>query len=138
MSSPLHNRKIKTIVLDIGGTTFQCQIENFQVLNNTPDGDKLYSMCDGGADVEETDEDWALSLRWFADWRSNGLSDFLMLNDGLNAAVTLEHHPDIPGEHTIWTGTIRIKAPNVGGDVKTTERQEQTFQFLEKPDYDRP
>lgn len=138
MSSPLHNRKIKTIVLDVGGTTFQCQIENFNVINNTADGAKIYAMCPDGEDIEETDEDWALSLRWFADWRANGFSDFLMLNDGLNAAVTLEHHPDIPAEHTIWTGTIRIKAPNVGGDVKVTERQEQTFQFIGKPDYDRP
>jgi hypothetical protein len=138
MSSPLHHRKIKTIVLDIGGTTYQCQIENFNFINNTPDGEKIYSMCPNGVDLEETDEDWALSLRWFADWRSGGLSDFLMLNDGQNAAVTLEHHPDIAEEHTVWEGTMRIKAPNVGGDVKVTERQEQTFQLLEKPTYTRP
>lgn len=138
MSSPLHNRKIKQIILDLGGTTFQCQIENFNIINNTPDGEKIYSMCPNGVDIEEVDGDWAVSFRWFADWRSNGLSDFMMLNDGLDADVTLEHHPDIPGEHTIWEGKLRIKAPNVGGDVKVTERQEQTFQFHEKPTYTRP
>lgn len=138
MSSPLHHRKIKQIVFDLGGTTFQCQIENFNFVNNTPDGAKIYSMCPDGVDLEETDEDWALTLRFFSDWRANGLSDFLMLNDGQNAVLELEHHPDIPAEHTIWGATARIKAPNVGGDVKVTERQEVTLQLLAKPTYTRP
>lgn len=138
MSSPLHHRKIKQIVFDLGGTTFQCQIENFQFVNNTPDGQKIYSMCPDGEDLEETDADWALQLRFFSDWRVNGISDFLMLNDGENVAFEIQHHPDIPGEHTIWTGTLRVKAPSVGGDVKVTERQEQTFQIIGKPEYDRP
>src|SRR5688572_23734932 len=121
MSSPLHHRKIKQIVFDLGGTTFECQVENFQFVNNTPDGAKIYSMCPDGEDLEETDADWALTLRLFADWRTNGISDFLMLNDGENAAFQLDHHPDIPAEHTVWSGTLRIKAPSVGGDVKATE-----------------
>ena len=61
MSSPLHHRKIKVIVFDLGGTTFECQIENFQFVNNTPDGEKIYSMCPDGEDLEETDADWALT-----------------------------------------------------------------------------
>lgn len=138
MSSPLHNRKIKQIVFDLGGTTFQCQIENFQFVNNTPDGEKIYSMCPDGEDIEETDDDWSLQLRFFSDWRTNGISDWLMLHNGENVAFELEHHPDIPAEHTIWTGTLRVKAPTVGGDVKVTERQEVTLQVIGRPDYDRP
>ena len=138
MSSPLHNRKIKQIVLDLGGTTFQCQIENFQFINNTPDGAKIFSMCPDGEAIEESDADWALSLRFFSDWRTNGISDFLMLNDGVDALFELEHHPDIAAEHTIWSGTLRIKAPNVGGDIKVTERQEVTLQIIGKPDFTRP
>ena len=41
MTTPLHNRKIKQIVFDLGGNTFQCQIENFLFVNNTPDGEKI-------------------------------------------------------------------------------------------------
>lgn len=138
MSSPLHNRKIKQIVFDLGGNTFQCQLENFLFINNTPDGEKIYSMCPDGEAIEESDPDWALQLRFFSDWRVNGISDFLMQQDGNDVAFELEHHPDIPGEHTISSGTLRVKAPNYGGDVKATERQEVTFQIIGKPDYDRP
>lgn len=137
MSSPLHNRKIKTIVFDLGGSTFQCQVENIQIVNNTPDGEKIYSMCPDGEAIEETDADFALQIRYFSDWRVGGISDFLQTHDGQDVAVEFEHHPDIPAEHVIWTGTIRVKAPTVGGDVKVTERQEATFQFIGKPDYAR-
>lgn len=138
MSSPLHNRKIKLIIFDLGGTTFQCQIENFNFINNTPDGAKIYSMCPDGVAIEETDEDWALQFRFFSDWRVGGISDFLMLHDGEDVAITVEHHPDIPAEHTVWDAVLRIKAPNVGGDIKVTERQEATMQCVAKPTYTRP
>lgn len=134
---PLHNRKIKVITFDLGGTTFQCQISNFQFVNNTEDGQKIYSMCPDGEAIEETDPDWALTLTFWSDWRVNGISDFLMENDGEDVAFELEHHPDIPAEHTIWTGTLRVKAPNVGGEVKTTETQEANFQIIGKPTYAR-
>ena len=138
MSSPLHNRKMKEVVFDLGGTTYQCQLENIQILNNTPDGAKIYSLCPNGEDVEETDPDYALQMRFFSDWRTGGISDFLQLHDGETVAFEFEHHPDIPTEHTIWTGNVKIKAPTVGGDVKVTERQEVTMQIIGKPEYTRP
>lgn len=138
MSSPLHNRKIKRIVFDLGGNTFQCQIASFNFVNNTPDGEKIYSMCPDGVAIEETDEDWAFRMRFYSDWRETGISTFLMEHDGEDVAITVEHHPDIPEEHTIWEATMRIKAPDVGGDVKTTEVQETTMQLTGKPEFSRP
>lgn len=132
-----HNRKIKVIELDVGGTTFECQISNFEVQNNTPDGTKIYTMCPDGEDIEEVDADYALSLTFFADWRLNGISDFLQSQDGEDAAFVLDHHPDIVGEHVRWSGTLRIKAPNVGGDVKATETQTVVLQIIGKPTYAR-
>lgn len=138
MSSPLHNRKMKQVVFDLGGTTFQCQLENIQIVNNTPDGEKIFSLCPDGEAREETDADYALQLRYFADWRVGGISDFLQTHDGETVAFEFEHHPDIPTEHTIWTGDVVIKAPNVGGDVRVTERQEVTLSIIGTPEYTRP
>jgi hypothetical protein len=137
MSSPLHNRKIKQIVFDVGGSTFQCQVEIFNFVNNTEDGEKIYAMCPNGEDIEETDPNWTFTATLFADWRSDGVSDFMMEHDGENVAITVEHHPDIPAEHTIWEATVRLKAPGVGGQVKQTERQEISWQVIGKPAYSR-
>lgn len=134
----LHNRKLKQITFDLGGTDFECQVSNWQLVNNTEDGQKIYSFCPDGEAIEETDDDWSLTLTVWSDWRSGGISDYLMANDGDDVTFQLDHHPDIALEHVRWTGTVRLKAPNVGGEVKTTETQEVTLQCVGKPVYTRP
>lgn len=133
----IHNRKLKLIEFDLGGTNFECQIKTWNLPNNTDDGDKIYTFCPDGEDREETDPDYALELTFFSDWRSGGISDFLVENDGETAAFQLDHHPDIVGEHVRWTGSVKLKAPSVGGDARTTETQEVTLQCIGKPVYAR-
>ncbi|MFJ8966049.1 hypothetical protein ACIRG5_42335 [Lentzea sp. NPDC102401] len=133
----LHNRKLKVINLTIGGNSYECQISNWELQNNTEDGNKIYSYCPDGEDREETDPDWALSLTLYSDWRVNGISDYFMTNDGEDAAFSIVHHPGTVDEQVQWTGNLRIKAPNVGGEVKTTETQTIVLQCIGKPVYAR-
>jgi len=134
----LHNRKLKVITLDIGGTNRECQISNWQLNNNSEDGEKLYSYCPDGEAVEETDPDYSLDLTFFSDWTSGGISDWFVLHDGETVTFQLDHHPDIVGEHVRYNGSLVVKAPNVGGEIKTTETQEITLQCVGKPAYSRP
>lgn len=134
----IHNRKLKVITLDIGGTDFECQVSNWQMVNNADDGDKIYSFCPDGEDTEEVDPDWSLQLTFFSDWTSGGVSDYLMQHAGEVVTFQLDHHPDIPAEHVRWDGKVRLKAPSVGGDVRTTETQEITLGVIGKPNYTRP
>jgi hypothetical protein len=133
----LHNRKLKVINLTIGGNTYECQISNWELQNNTEDGEKIYSFCPDGEAIEETDPDWALSLTLYSDWTVNGISDYLMANDGVDAAFSIVHHPGTIGEQVQWTGTLRIKAPNIGGEIKTTETQTVVLPIIGKPVYAR-
>lgn len=134
----LHNRKLKQITFDLDGSEFQCQISQWQLTNNTEDGEKIYSFCPDGEAIEETDADWALDLTFYSDWTVNGISDYLMTNDGEDVEFTLDHHEGIVGEHVRWVGTVRIKAPNVGGEIKTTETQQITLRCIGVPVYSRP
>src|SRR5688572_32861423 len=116
---PIHHRKLKVINLTIGGNAYECQISNWELQNNTPDGEKINTYCPDGEDIEEVDPDWALLLTFFADWTEDGISDYFQQNDGVNAAFEIVHHPGTALEEVQWTGTLRIKAPNVGGEIKT-------------------
>lgn len=133
-----HNRKLKVITFDLDGTEFQAQCKTWQLVNNTPDGDLVYVYAPDEEFREETDDDYALEMTFFSDWRSGGISDYLVLNDGLQVGFTLDHHPDIPAEHVRWTGQVKVKAPTVGGDVRTTEETPTTLQCVGKPVYSRP
>lgn len=130
-----HNRKLKVITFDLAGTEFQGQCTNWNLNNNTPDGEQFFVFAEGEEFREEADPDWSLTMTFFSDWRSGGISDYLQENDEQQVSFQLDHHPDIVGEHVRWTGSVKIKAPTVGGDVRTTETTTVTLQCVGKPAY---
>lgn len=132
-----HNRRLKTITFQLDSTEFQCQVNSWTLTNNSPDGEKQYTYCTDGEFREEVDDDWALDLRFFSDWRSTGVSDFLWDNDKETVTFQIDHHPDVTGEHVRWTGSLVVRAPSVGGDVRTTEVTEVTLQIVGTPTYAR-
>lgn len=137
----IHKRSMKLIEFSLGDDpddiAFECQISSWSLNNNTEDGDKLYTLCPAGEDIDETDPDYSLDLTAFADWRSDGLSDFLWSHDKETITFRLDHHPDIPAEHVTWTGQLYIKAPNVGGEARENETTEISMQIVGKPTYSR-
>jgi hypothetical protein len=133
-----HNRKLKLITFDIDGTEFQVQCKTWQVVNNTELGEKVYTYALDGEFQEETDDNYSLTATFFADWRSGGISDFLWEHDGEIVDFQIDHHPDISGEHVRWAGEVTLKAPSVGGDVRTTEETAIELAIVGKPAYTRP
>lgn len=128
-----HNRKLKVIEFGLGATQFECQVSSWNVANNTEDGERHFTFCPDGEFREDGEDDYALELTFFSDWRSAGISRYLTQNDKTVVAFTLDHHPDIPAEHVTWTGNVKLKAPTVGGDARTTEMTEVTLQIVGKP-----
>lgn len=142
----VHSRKLKRILFAIGDEDaspaiteeqFECQISNWQIVNNTPDGDRHFTFCPDGEFREEPDADYALELTFFADWREDGISDFLTAHDGKVLEFVLDHHPDVEGEHVRWSGRVRVKAPTVGGEARATESQTVTYPLQDRPVYER-
>lgn len=137
---PLHQRKVKVIEFSLGtpAEDFECQVKTWTLTNNSGDPNKLYSQCPDGEAFEETEDDYALELEFYSDWRSDGVSDWLWDHDREDVAFQLDHHPDIPAEHVRWTGTCHIVAPNVGGEARTTEMTSVTLRCIGKPVKTRP
>lgn len=139
MTQPI-SRKLKAAVLTLGGNAFQWQLKDYKVVNNTEDGEKFYVYGDGSAATEfyeEAEPDYALELAFHSDWRFNGISDYLWANDQQAVAYQIDHHPELPGEKIRLTGTLKIKAPTVGGEVRTTDMTEITLPIIGKPTYTR-
>lgn len=131
-----HHRKIKVIELRLGNTQFECQVQSWNMNNNTEDGDKLYAQCADGNDGEFRDDaepDYSLDLTFYSDWRSAGISRFLTEHKSETATFKLDHHPDIPEEHVYWAGSLKLRAPNVGGDARTIEMTEVTLVVIGEP-----
>jgi len=129
------SRKLKIITFTLAGVSFQCQLQSWKMNNNTNDGDRFYTFCADGEFVEDAEPDYTLELKFLADWTLSGVSDYLWSNDLQVVAFILDHLPDIAGEHVRWSGNAKIKAPTVGGDVRTTELTEATLKCIGKPTY---
>ncbi|MEC3975089.1 hypothetical protein [Amycolatopsis sp. H20-H5] len=116
--------------MTIGGTSFECQLNSWNLDPGTDDGDRQYTFCPDGTFIEETDDEPTLELKFFSDWRSAGISDFLWSNPNVVASFLLDHHPEIVGEHVRFTGQVLIKPAPVGGDARDTEMTEITLQVI--------
>lgn len=137
----IHN-KIKTITfsLDDGGGTpnpinFECQISSWEVQNNTDDPTQHYTLCPDGSFYETAEPAYGLSLTFFSDWQTDGISDWLWQHDGDTVDFVLDHLPNVADQHVQWTGSCLVKAPNVGGDARATESQTIVLQVVGEPNY---
>lgn len=133
-----HSRKIKIVQFTLEGNSFECQIKNWKIVNGTGDGERFYAQCADGEFFEDAEPEYSLELEFFSDWRLNGISDYLVTNDQETVAFQLDHHPDVAAEHVRWTGDAKVKAPDVGGEGRTTEMTTVTLPIIGKPVYTRP
>lgn len=121
------NRKLTHIILDIGGNEFQAQLSTWQLNDNTNNPTTQFVFEPGEEFVEQPDPDYTLDCTFFADWATTGVSKWLWQHRGEQVPFTLTHHPDIPAEATTFSGQLLVKAPSVGGDIRTTEQSTVTF-----------
>ena len=133
-----HSRKIKIVEFTLEGNSFECQVKNWKIVNGTGDGERFYAQCPDGEFFEDAEPEYSLELEFFADWRLSGVSDYLVSNDQETVAFQLDHHPDVAAEHVRWTGDVKVKAPDVGGENRTTEMTTVTLPIIGKPVYSRP
>jgi hypothetical protein len=126
----VHQKRLKLINFTIGGTNFECQLNSWTLDPGVKDGKREYTFCPDGQFIEETDDEPTLKLKFFADYRSAGISDFLWSNPNTTAAFVLDHHPDIVGEHVRWSGSVLVQPAPVGGDARDTEMTEITLMII--------
>ena len=130
------HRKLRIAILVIGGINFEEQCRVINLVNNTDDPE-VFDTFGGPASsfAEAADPSWTLELTAYADWRSNGLSDFLTVHDGETLPFSANMHPDIVGEHTQRAGSVLIKAPSWGGEIKSSHDTETSLAVIGKPTY---
>lgn len=135
---PAKIKRRKLITLSIDGQSYECQVSTCRVVNNTPDGDRLYTYCPDGEQREEADPDYALELTYFTDWTVTGISWALTQLDGQLADFSFTDYPDDPAWTVVTTGQVKVRAPGVGGEVRTNDTQELTLPIIGKPVTARP
>lgn len=139
---PVYQR-LKIISFTLGGVEYSAQITSWKLSAGIKTGDRVYTYSIRGEGhnvvIEETDGEPTLEIKFLSDWNSGGLSDFLWTNNMETVDFTLDHHPDIPGEHVQFSGQLQLQAPDTGDDARASEIQDVTLPILGAiPEYTRP
>ena len=132
-----HN-KLRIAVLELDLIPFQEQCRIINLVNNTDDPEIFDTF--GGPNssfAEAADPSWTLELTAYADWRSNGISDYLTAHDGETVPFRGVMHPDLVGETTQRQGFVLLKAPSWGGEIKTNDETVTSLAVIGKPTYER-
>lgn len=134
----VNHRKLMHSTLSLAGTQFESQLREFNLNNDTDDAEQFHTYGgEGESFAEPADDSYTLDLNFYADWSAGGVSDFLTANDGNTVTFVLDHHVDVVGQHVRRTGSVLIKAPTMGGEVRTTELTETSLTVIGKPSYER-
>jgi hypothetical protein len=137
----IHKGTLKYVSFDFDGNEFRAQLKSWKLNNNSDDPDKIYTFGPDGQNEDSEDEvpDWELELSFYSDWRTpTGISHWLWLNRGNTVTYTIHHNLGSTGEDPTFSGEVKIKAPSVGGDVRTTEVTDLTLPVVGEPDYTPP
>lgn len=126
-------RKLRNSQINIGGTQFEDRCSDFKLNNETDDGETFHTYNPTASFVEAAEDSYNLELKFYADWTSGGITRFLWDHDGETVTYQIDHHVDLPGEHVRFVGEVLIKAPTVGGEIRTTELTETTLVCTGKP-----
>jgi hypothetical protein len=136
VTSP-HSKKLKQVEFTLDSESYELQLTNWNVDPGIPDGERIYTYGPGQV-IDDGDSDPSLQLEFLSDWTVTGISTFLWEHSGEEAAFVLDHHPDDVDSHVRWTGTVKLKAPPVGGEIRKTEKSAITLKCVGDPVFSRP
>lgn len=94
------------------------------------DGDVL-DLLDGSTEREQDEETWALEGTIRQQLETDALEDWCLTNAGNEVLFTFK---PVNSVTKTYTGTCRIRAVNIGGDVKTKNTSDFSFPIIGRPE----
>lgn len=93
------------------------------------DGDVL-NFLDGSTETEVDEETWALEGTFRQQLETDAIEDWCLTNAGEEMTFTFT---PVDAVSKSYTGTVKIRAVNIGGDVKTKNTSDFSFPLNGRP-----
>jgi hypothetical protein len=126
-----------TLVLSAGtAAEFNCDAHTAEIVSTPGDEVSYATLCPDGSYTEIGRTSYALHIVAAQDWSSTGLARFLWDNEGALATFTYQPHgaATVPSDTTPgMTGSVRLVAPNMGGEAESYAELDVTMPCTAKP-----
>ena len=96
------------------------------------DGDVI-DLLDGSVEREQDEETWTLSGTIRQELTASALEDWCLTNAGTEMPFTFK---PVNNVEKSYTGTVRVRAVTIGGDVKTKNTSDFEFPLIGRPEID--
>ncbi|MGO2110137.1 MAG: hypothetical protein ACTH31_00825 [Pseudoclavibacter sp.] len=93
------------------------------------DGDVL-NLLDGSTETEVDEETWSLEGTFRQQLETDAIEDWCLTNAGEEMTFTFT---PVDSVSKSYTGTVKIRAVNIGGDVKTKNTSDFSFPLNGRP-----
>lgn len=93
------------------------------------DGDVL-NLLDGSTETEVDEETWALEGTFRQELETDAIEDWCLTHAGEEMTFTFT---PVDSVSKSYTGTVKIRAVNIGGDVKTKNTSDFSFPLNGRP-----
>jgi hypothetical protein len=123
--SPLFMQDVTLTLALVGAATptaYQCDVHTAEIVSKPGDSVQYVTLCPDGSYSSIGKTTFGLHIVAVQRWAVDGLAAFLWDNDGELADFQYQAHgdsvdptADLPG----MTGTVRLVAPNYGGEAST-------------------
>lgn len=110
---------------------FGTAIRNARVVPSATEGDTL-TVLSGAETTDEGDETWTLEGTVLQSYDADALAIWCATNSGTDVPFTFVPRND---EALQVTGTAKVRAIAVGGDVKTRNTSDFNFKIIGKPTF---
>jgi hypothetical protein len=139
MATPLFMRDVSLTLSLVGTGTpaeFNCDAHTAEVIAEAGDDVTYQTLCPDGSFSEIGRSKYSLHIVAAQDWSAAGLARFLWDNEGATADFTYQAHGDatVPSADTPgMAGTVRLVAPNYGGEAEAYAELDVTMPCTAKP-----
>jgi hypothetical protein len=126
-----------TLVLTTGTVAeYNCDAHTAEIVSTPGDEVSYVTLCPDGSFTEIGRTSYALHIVAAQDWSATGLARFLWDNEGALATFTYQPHGAAidPSDSTPgMTGSVRLVAPNMGGEAESYAELDVTMPCTAKP-----
>lgn len=142
MTTPLFMRDVSLTLQLAAGTReeFNCDAHTAEIVTTAGDPVTYQTLCPDGSFTEIAKSSYELHIVAAQDWSATGLARFLWDHEGELAEFQYQAHgADVAGANAPstsqpgMTGTVRLVAPNYGGEVENYAELDVTMPCSSKP-----
>lgn len=127
MANIVNKTFLSQMTIDVGTDTYTSAIRDPAFVPTTPEA--AFVDASGSSTSFVGASTWVFTATLAQDWTTGGLAKMWLTNEGQTAVIKVK----LPGTQGVFTATVTLKAPQIGGPTNAVAESPIAFPVVGKP-----